>query len=80
MDIHSSFHNWGEYVEPDGRIRAKHEHGDRGSRQNGTLNEEIQAKTTCDKKRKKRKRHGFYCQTNKSKQNDENKAISLVWR
>ena len=33
----------GKYVEPDGRIESKCDRVDTGSRQNGTLSEEIQA-------------------------------------
>jgi hypothetical protein len=70
----------GKYFEADSRIGSKYEHVDRGSRQSGTLNEEIQVQRMCDKERRKRKRHVFYFQVNESKQNDEDNAMSLVRR
>jgi hypothetical protein len=54
-----------KYIEPDGRIGSKYNHVDRGSKQNGTFSEGIQAQRICDKER--RKRHVFYCQINESK-------------
>jgi hypothetical protein len=70
----------GKYIEPYGRIGSKYEHVDRGNKQSGTLNQEIQAQRMCDKERTKRKTHVFYCQIDESKQNDEDNAILLVRR